>query len=821
MEFPKEIEELMTIAVKEATHLEAEAIEPVHLFIAACRLLEPTLVSDSFHAHGIDPKRLRRRLRAIARAECPKHADGPRRVSRRVMNALDSACVWSHASGYPFGIGCLLISLLEYPDGLLQKAYSSDSLPTTELVIDLVRRLTEAKAGLDSSQSYEGPASDNEGPTSDKRASQRRGSERRAKKTPTEPEPTKSIVPYEPTEPPRQARLEHPYTPTLDFCGNDYTAMAREGRIDPIIGRSDEIKRVIRILLQKQKNNPALLGDAGVGKTSIVEGLALRVAAEDAPREIRDWRIVELLLTALVAGTTYRGELEEKLRQIMLEVKSDKHLILFIDELHTLIGAGSAIGTLDIASILKPALARGQMRVIGATTTAEYRRYIEKDPALERRFQPVRIKEPTPAQAREILEGLRPIYESHHGVKITDEALDAAIEFSVEYLTDRRLPDKARDLVDQASVMKRFISMTPGKLKKGTPEVGREDIAEMVAEWVGIPIERLFFKANQQPHTQLDEALRRRVIGQDEAIAEVSSAVRTALAGLAQPERPSGVFLFMGPTGVGKTELAKALAEYLFGDERRLIRFDMSEYMEEHSAAKLIGAPPGYVGHEDGGLLINAVRTNPYSVLLFDEMEKAHPRISDLFLQVFDDGRLTDSNGQTADFRNTIIILTTNLRSTVNDEKKQKRFGFRVSRTELNESDEDKRGPGKATQDELRTSLLTHFRPELINRINKIVQFNPLRAVELRVIIDKLVDRVRLRLKDKKLELQLTPQAYDALTQVGYKPEWGARELERIIEHQIVEPLAHGLLDGQFKAGETIYVVPADDGVAVTNQKPG
>lgn len=833
MELPKEIEDLMAVAVKEATRLEAEAIEPVHLFIAACRLLNPPMVADSLKAHGIDPQRLRRRLRSIARGQGLKHVDGPQRVSGRVMRALDSARVWSHANGYSLSIACLLITLLDFPDELLRQAYSSERLPAAALAADLTRRLKEEKESaetkrileeaerlleqerlleeqrileekqtLEEKQIFEGQQTLKER-SSDRRGAERRASARRAIEKSIEPAPV---------------RFEHPATPTLDYCGKDYTAAARAGQLDPVIGRRDEIKRVIRILLQKQKNNPALVGEAGVGKTSIVEGLALRVVSPDAPREIRDWRIVELLLTALVAGTTYRGELEEKLRRVMSEVESDPQLILFIDELHTLIGAGSATGTLDIANILKPNLARGGMRVIGATTNTEYRLYIEKDPALERRFQPVRVEEPTPAETREILAGLRSIYEAHHGVKITDEALDAAVELSVEYLADRRLPDKARDLLDQACVKKRFISLTPSKAKTGVPEVTREDIAEMVSEWVGLPIERLFFKATDKPHAQIEEALRRRVIGQDEAVTEVARAIRTALAGLAQPERPSGIFLFMGPTGVGKTELAKALAEYLFGDERRLIRFDMSEYMEEHAIAKLIGAPPGYVGHDEGGALINAVRKHPYSVLLFDEIEKAHTRISDLFLQIFDDGRLTDSHGRTADFRNTIIILTTNLRSSASDEKKQPRYGFTINRADEGEAEERK--DTAPTQEELRQLLLAHFRPEFINRVSKLVQFRALGANEIRAIIDKLIERVRRRLADKKLKLHLMPRAYDALTLAGYKPDWGARELERTIEHQIVEPLAQGLLDGHFKSGETVYVVQAGDGVALTNRKP-
>ena len=817
MELPKEIEELITLAVSDATELEAEVIEPIHLLIAACRL-HPPVVADCLNAWKIDAQKLRQRLQAIAGEAYAKHPDGPQRISQRVMAALDQARRWSQENGHPLGVVTLIISLLESPDELLRKAYRRESLPADDLASDLKRRLSEPtidapdaghsdadQLDIDHSDADQSDEANSATAVTEKRSSERRTLERRAPQTQFE------IVRSE------QVRLEHPYTPSLDSCSNDYTAAARAGRIDPIIGRRDEIKRVIRILLQKQKSNPVLVGEAGVGKTSIVEGLALQVVAQDAPAEIRNWRIVELSLTALVAGTTYRGELEERLRNIMTEVEADPQLILFIDELHTLIGAGSAIGALDVAGILKPSLARGKMRIIGATTTAEYRRYIEKDAALERRFQPVRVEEPTPAEARQILEGLRSVYESHHAVKITDEALDAAIEYSVEYLTGRRLPDKARDLVDQAAVRKRLIFLTPSNVRKGTPEIGREDIAGIVAEWAGIPVERLFFKATMQPPVRLEEALSRRVIGQDEAIAEVARAVRTSMAGLSQKGRPFGVFLFIGPTGVGKTELAKALAEFLFGNERRLVRFDMSEYMERQAVAKLIGAPPGYVGYDEGGLLIEAVRSHAYSVLLFDEIEKAHPSIWDLFLQIFDDGRLADSLGRTADFRNTIIILTANICSS-EDENKKPRYGFRVNSKDQNEQAENKPAAW-SSQEELRQLLLKHFRPEFINRIGRVVQFQALGPNEIRSIIDKLIEKVRRRLTDKSLELELAPESYDSLAEAGYKPDWGARELERIIEHQIVEPLAHGLLEGRFKPGETIYVVPALDGVALTNQK--
>jgi ATP-dependent Clp protease ATP-binding subunit ClpC len=760
MEFPKGVDELMAWAVAEATNARAEAVEPAHLFVAACKQRESRL-SEALAAEGIDPGVLRRTVRTNAYST-GSQAAGPTRVSGRVWRILDNPVGRAEAlkrEAYPVEVA---ISLLKHPDSALRRLYESESLPLESLV-----RFLEQSGG--SVQTNE------------------------------------VVIPSTIPAPPGR-----PDTPTIDRHGKDYTALARDGKFDPVIGRRDEIKQVVRLLLQKQKNNPVLVGEAGVGKTSVVEGLALRLVAEDAPADLKEWRIVELILSSLVAGTTYRGEFEERMQLVIREAESDPQLILFLDEIHMLVGAGSVGGSMDASNILKPALARGNFRLIGATTPEEYRKHIENDSALERRFQPVRILEPTPEQAREILEGLRATYEAHHKLEITNEALDAAVELSVKHLPDRKLPDKARDLIDRAAVAKRFLSFTPGlPANPDQQRVTRDDVAQVVAQWTGIPVERLT-SDEQLRLLGMEDALRKRVIGQDHAIAVVAQRLRTAISGLGDPGRPSGVFLFTGPTGVGKTELAKALAEFLFGDESKLLRFDMSEYMEKHSVSKLIGAPPGYIGHNDGGLLTDAIRETPYSVLLFDEVEKAHPNVADIFLQIFDDGRLTDSHGRVADFRHTVIILTTNFRGA---EEARAIPGFR-----RNAAVEP--GTAEASPEAIRQQLLERFRPELINRLSNIITFHSLGEAELRAIIDKLMARVQRRLLDKRIELLLTPEAGDTLLKLGYRPEWGAREIERVIEEKIVQPLAQALLDGVFKSGDTVSVIKVGEEVQLSTKMP-
>ncbi len=752
MEMDTSIQQVFALAVKEAMNAKAESIEPVHLFIAACRN-ESAIIVDAFRAKRIDPVDLRRKARAIAHAQAGKAGGPPGKVSHAVTQALNKARKRADALGWPLDAGFVLSAVLGSPDPALRKLIEAETLPVDDLVFFLERASCEphlSSVARESAANIGDPA---------------------------------LVVPLPPLH------AGHPATPALDKVGKDYTAMARAGKLEPVLGRKDEMKQIVRVLLRKEKSNPVLIGEAGVGKSAIVAGLAARAAGPDAPADIRDLRFVELMMSSIVAGTIWRGQFEERMQEVLKEAESDPRLVVFIDEIHMIAGAGSASGTaMDAANIMKPALARGAIRCIGATTPAEYAKHIEKDPALERRFQPVRIEEPSPEEAREILAGLRPHYEKHHGVKLTDEALDAAVSLSVRYLPDRRLPDKARDLIDQAAVGKRFLTFTPGATPSADEKVvTKDDVAVIVVEWTGIPLDGLTADRKER-FLHMEDALRRRVIGQDAAVAAVAEVVRTAQAGLSRPDRPSGVFLFTGPTGVGKTELARALAEFLFGDERSLLRFDMSECMEEHSVSKLIGSPPGYVGHGEGGRLTDAVRRSPYCVVLFDEIEKAHPRVSDLFLQVFDTGRLTDSQGRTADFRNAVIIMTSNLRPALPDRERGP-MGFKGG------------GPEPGSKDTMREALLSHFRPELLNRVGRVVEFEPLCSSHAREIVEKLLSQVRRRIEEKHVTLEVTPQALDVLARHAFTPEYGAREMERLIERDVVQPLAKGILEGRFKEG--------------------
>ncbi|MFB7629665.1 ATP-dependent Clp protease ATP-binding subunit [Streptomyces sp. NPDC056149] len=635
----------------------------------------------------------------------------------------------------------------------------------------------------------------------------------------------------------------HGDTPTLDAYGRDLTDEARSGRLDPVVGRAEEIEQTVEVLSRRTKNNPVLIGDPGVGKTAIVEGLAQRVVAEEVPKALRNRRVVSLDLAGMVAGSKYRGEFEERLKKVIDEVTgTDKGVILFIDELHTVVGAGGGgEGAMDAGNILKPALARGDLSVVGATTIDEYRKHVEKDAALERRFQPVMVPEPTVDETVEILRGLRDAYEAHHQVRFTDEALDAAATLSDRYLTDRFLPDKAIDLMDQAgarvglrsldgpgpaaeiedrltklrrekdeavstedyeraAALKERIRQAEGELadigeeREQAASVTAEDIAEVLSARTGIPVAQLT-ETERDRLMKLEDALHERVIGQDEAVTAVSQAVRRSRAGMSDPDRPSGSFLFLGPTGVGKTELAKALAELLFGDPDRMIRFDMSEFQEKHTVSRLVGSPPGYVGYEEAGQLTEAVRRKPYSVVLFDEVEKAHPDVFNLLLQVLDDGRLTDAQGRTVDFRNTVIIMTSNIAS-------QRILAHH--------------GSVDAIRDDLMKDLQAHFRPEFLNRIDEVIVFHALTRDDLIKIVDLLLERSRRRLHAQQVSLDVTEAAKEWLANRGYQPEYGARPLRRTLQNELDNRLSNMLLDGTLNPGDTVLADVGDGQLTLT-----
>ncbi|MCX7790240.1 MAG: ATP-dependent Clp protease ATP-binding subunit [Chloroflexaceae bacterium] len=661
---------------------------------------------------------------------------------------------------------------------------------------------------------------------------------------------------------PGSAAQRQSKTPSLDALGTDLTEMAEAGRLDPIIGRQHEIERVIQILSRRTKNNPALIGEPGVGKTAIVEGLAQRIVQGDVPDSIKGKRVVTLDMGALVAGTKYRGQFEERLKRVIDEIKETR-CILFIDEFHTIIGAGGAEGTLDAANILKPALSRGELQTIRATTLDEYRKYIERDAALERRFQPVMVEEPSLEDTVQILRGIKSRYEDFHQLQISDEAIKAAAALSARYVPDRQLPDKAIDLIDEAaSRVRMYRSATPPQLRDALrglealrkereaaledkqyelasdlrereermqmrisaieqemgaargddriierPYVTEEDIAEVVGMWTGIPVTRL--KGDETMRLmQMEEFLHNRVIGQQEAIVTISKAVRRARAGLKDPKRPIGSFLFLGPTGVGKTELAKTLAEFMFGSEESLIKIDMSEFQERHTTSRLGGSPPGYVGYGEGGQLTDAVRRKPYSVVLFDEIEKAHPDAFNLLLQVLEDGHLTDGKGRKVDFRNTIIIMTSNVGT--EHIRRASRIGFGINADEIDQTDMRRK---------VDDALKALFRPEFLNRIDATIIFHPLTNEEIQQITRLMLNRVQKQLDEHQMRLDVRQDALDLLARRGYDPAFGARPLRRIITNLIEDALAEGLLEGRFQEGDTIIVDTEGDNIRLRSQR--
>jgi len=645
---------------------------------------------------------------------------------------------------------------------------------------------------------------------------------------------------------------------SLEKYGHDLTELARQGKLDPVIGRENEIKRVTQILSRRTKNNPVIIGDAGVGKTAIAEGLAQKIVAEDVPDSLKGKKVVALDMGALVAGSKFRGEFEERLKAVLDEVRQAAgEVIMFIDELHTVVGAGAAEGAIDASNMLKPALARGEMQCIGATTLDEYRKRIEKDKALERRFSPVYLDEPSVEATIEMLRGLRPRYEAHHKIKIEDSALVAAAKLSQRYISDRFLPDKAIDLIDEAASklridmesapkevktldrkMKHLIDEEEAASQRGDYQkatelkaermrleqeynkaklqwqrekkidsvVDEEDIAGLIAQWTGIPVSRMM-ETETDKLVHMEERIHQRIVDQEEAVAAVSEAIKRGRAGLKDPKRPIGSFIFLGPTGVGKTELARALAEFLFADEETMVRLDMSEYMEKHTVSRLIGSPPGYVGYEEGGQLTEAVRRRPYRVILFDEVEKAHPDVFNILLQMLEDGRLTDGHGRTVDFKNTVVIMTSNLGT---EEFQRGGIGFPLKKEE---------GDEQKMRSAIESALKRTFRPELLNRIDDVIIFHPLTEEHLKSIVDLLIHEVERRLTERGIKIEVNEEAKAWLAQKGYDPVYGARPLRRAIQRYMENPISTKILQGEFKEGDTIAVSLQEDNLSFTTRK--
>ena len=811
-------------ALREASSLGHTYIGSEHLLLGLLGEKDG-IASKLMTARGVETEKFRKAvvdLSGMGAESRLSPADMTPRV-RKII--LDSATEASRCGQSYVGTEHLLLALLDEPDCVAVRILESTGISPDELRRDIIGFLASAPTVGTASEAYQ-------------RDMSRSGDRNR------------DDLPSQDTRKGRHARPEDdadehsiPGMPTLSKYGRDLTAKAKSGKLDPIIGRETETDRLIRILSRRQKNNPCLIGEPGVGKTAVVEGLAQRIVEGNVPEPLRERSIVTLDIPGMIAGAKYRGEFEDRLKSIMNEVRKHPSVILFIDELHTIVGAGAAEGAVDAANILKPALARGEMRVIGATTLDEYRLHIEKDAALERRFQAVTVGEPSEDEALSILMGLRPKYEAHHKMKITDEAIRAAVELSVRYIPDRYLPDKAIDLMDEAAASLRISSLTappdlkqleadlasvarekeeaikaqeferaaqlrdleitqkhafdeakaaweqrPRNQNQESGTVTPEDIADVVTEWTGIPVSRLL-ESESERLLHLEDQLKERVIGQENAIAAVAGAIRRGRLGLKDPRRPIGSFIFLGQTGVGKTELSRALAATVFGSEKELIRFDMSEYMEKHSVSRLVGSPPGYVGHEEGGQLTERVRRHPYSVVLFDEIEKAHPDIFNILLQALDDGSLTDSQGRRVSFRNTIMIMTSNLGA---GESAYKSVGFAAD--SANERD----------QDRMLSALKAAFRPEFLNRVDEIVTFKRLGKEETQRITSLLLAEIQARVARLGVSLSFSPDAISLVASEGFDPIYGARPLRRAAIRLIEDPLAEELLTGRIREGDSV-----------------
>jgi ATP-dependent Clp protease ATP-binding subunit ClpC len=767
--FTKRARRVLTLAQEEAQRLNHNYIGTEHLLLGLVRE-ENGVAVRVLRDLGVDPRQIRERVeRTVGRGQRAMY--GKLSLTPRTKRVIELAVDEARRLGHHYiGTEHLLLGLVRAGEGV-----AVDVLKGLGIGLDKVRSQTARVMMESSSQSSSSSPKDS-----------------------------------------------NKNTPLVDQLGTDLTAQAREGKLDPVVGRQIEIERVIQILSRRTKNNPALIGEPGVGKTAIVEGLAQRIVNNEAPDILLGKRVVMLDVGSLVAGTMYRGQFEERLKRVIDEIK-ESGSILFIDELHMLVGAGSAGSSVDAANILKPALARGELQCIGATTLEEYRKHIEGDAALERRFQSVMVDEPTIEETIEILKGIRSRYEAHHNLEITDQALSTAAHLAARYVTDRFMPDKAIDLIDEAGARVRlykvpfaseleevvgdpdtsvldenFSDLDLDDINEAEkPRVTEEDIAEVVAMWTGIPVRQLATEEKERL-LHMEEELHKRVIGQQEAIETISKAVRRARAGLKDPKRPIGTFIFLGPTGVGKTELAKALAEFMFGSEEALIKLDMSEFMERHNVARLVGSPPGYVGFEEGGQLTEAVRRRPYSVILFDEIEKAHPETFNTLLQIMEDGHLSDAKGKKVDFRNAILILTSNVGADLI--KRETSLGFGIKRDEDQSEEEAYKKMRKKVIDEMERM----FRPEFRNRLDSFIIFRALSKQEITQIVDLLLDLVQERLLEQNLTLLVTNAAKELIAEEGYDPDFGARPLRRVIQHKIEDSLSESILAGTCAPGDTV-----------------
>lgn len=802
--FTERAEKVLQIAHSEARRMGHEVVGTEHILLGLIQEGEG-IAAQALVGMGLNLEKIRTEVEQVAGLSQP--IVGEVGLTPRVKRVLELANEETHRQGVNYiGTEHLLLGLVMEGEGIAARILANLNISPEKVWKQVVKLLGGELDDLPNNSSNTTPSAKNPGPVN---------------------------------------------TPALNEYGRDLTLLAREGRLDPVIGREKEIERIIQVLSRRTKNNPVLIGEPGVGKTAIAEGLAQGIISNTVPEMLLNKRVITLDLSSMVAGSKYRGEFEERLKKVMEEIRVDGNIILFIDELHTLIGAGAAEGAIDAANILKPALARGELQCIGATTLDEYRKYIEKDAALERRFQPITVGQPTVEEAILILRGLRDRYEAHHRVKITDEAIEAAARLSDRYISDRFLPDKAIDLMDEAASRVHLASYTaPLDLKSLEEEtehfkkekeaavssqefekaakmrdeeqklraqlneqrkawedqrykqnvmVTGEDIAQIVASWTGIPVKKLAQEESERL-LQLEKILHKRLIGQEDAVTAVSRAVRRARAGLKDPKRPIGSFIFLGPTGVGKTELGRALAEAMFGDESALIRIDMSEYMEKHAVSRLVGAPPGYIGHDEAGQLTEVVRRKPYSVILLDEIEKAHPEVFNILLQVLEDGRLTDTKGRTVDFRNTVIIMTSNVGSSF---LKKQAMGFAAKKDEKMEY---KNMSGYVMEELKRT-----FRPEFLNRVDELVVFHELQAEHLERIAEIMMNQVNKRLREHGFELHVEKSALEMIAKEGNDPIFGARPLRRAIQRLIEDALSEKILEGDFKDGDKIKV-EAEDG---------